>query len=415
MGPSIAASPAILRNGPSRLVLLALALTLLLWGRGAEASEIYRLGVGDMIQVAVFGEPELGGKFTLGADGAITYPRIGRVMLLDLSPEEAAKRLASGLAGRIPADHTVSVDVIGHAPVFVTGDVQTPGRHEFRPGMIVLELVALGGGLRRPLAPVTGAALQLLSLRQDFADQKLFRWSQRVERARLRAEISGTDFDAAGLSVSGAPLDMVAAEAALFQVRKASLAGQIAAFDAQRRALDDEIATLQESLQLHDRELDLITQDVEATQQLANQGLTALSRLREIQRQHSELKRDKLDVMSFLARARHGRLEIDQRAAALQESRAAENAMALRLLELAIARTEQRIASLTASIGAASEDLEAGANRQLPAATYIVVRRTATGTEPVRVGDRDRLQPGDILEVDRHLDELDGRQSTQGR
>ncbi|WP_018181616.1 polysaccharide biosynthesis/export family protein [Kaistia granuli] len=388
---------------------------LLLWGRGAEATEIYRLGVGDMVQVAVFGEPDLGGKFTLGPDGSITYPRIGRVLLMDLSPEEAAQRLARGLAGRIPADHTVSVDVIGHAPVFVTGDVQTPGRHEFRPGMIVLELVALGGGLRRPLAPVTGAALQLLALRQDFADQKLFRWSQRVERARLRAEISETDFDAAGLSASGAPLDMVAAETALFQIRKASLAGQIAAFDAQRRALDDEIATLRESLQLHDRELDLITQDVEATQQLANQGLTALSRLREIQRQHSELKRDKLDVMSFLARARHGRLEIDQRAAALQESRAAENAMALRLLELAIARTEQRIASLTASIGAASEDLEAGANRQLPAATYIVVRRTATGTEPVRVGDRDRLQPGDILEVDRHLDELDGRQPTEGR
>src|SRR5690606_31392836 len=133
------------------------------------------------LQVSVFGVPDLGGKFTIGADGAISYPRLGRVALQGMSAEEAAARLMSGLVGRIPAGHTVSVDVVGHAPVFVTGDVQAPGRHEFRPDMIVLELVALGGGLRRPPTPYSGAALQVLTLRQELADQKLFRWSQRVE------------------------------------------------------------------------------------------------------------------------------------------------------------------------------------------------------------------------------------------
>ncbi|BCP53478.1 exopolysaccharide biosynthesis protein [Kaistia sp. 32K] len=371
------------------------------------AAETYRLGVGDILQVSIFGEPELGGKFTLAADGSIGFPRLGRVMMLNLTQEQAAERLTTGLAGRVPADHTVSLEIIGHAPVFVTGDVQSPGRYEFRPGMIVLELVALGGGLRRPQAPVTGAALQLLTLRQSFADEKLSRLSQRVERARLQAEIAGDEFDATGLTASGAPVDMVTAEMALFQVRKTSLAAQIAAFEAQRHALEDEIAALQESLTLHDRELESIAKDVEATQQLADQGLTALSRLRENQRQYSALKRDKLDVLSFLARARHGSLEVDQRIAALKEGRAAENAMALRLIELAAARSEQKIASLAASIGAASDDLESGGVKALPDATFAVVRRTATGTETIIVTDRDRLIPGDILEVDRHLSDLD--------
>ena len=366
----------------------------------------YRLGAGDTLQVSVFGEPDLGGRFTIGADGAISYPRLGRVALQGMSPEEAAGRLMAGLAGRIPNGHTVSVDVVAHAPVFVTGDIQAPGRYEFRPNMIVLELIALGGGLRRPPTPYSGAALQLLSLRQELADQKLFRSSQRVELARLQAEMADQPFDAAGLLHQGAPASLVAAETTLFENRRQGLAGQIAALTAQRQTLDDEITSLETSLGLHDGEIALIAQDVAATRQLADQGLTAQSRLRESQRQQSALKRDKLEVQSFLARARHNRIDIDQRIGALRTVREAENALALRALELAIARTDQKIASLAASIVAASDELEASGLRDLPAANFTLVRRTASGTEQVTVTEQDRLQPGDILAVDRHFDAL---------
>lgn len=366
----------------------------------------YRLGAGDTLQVSVFGEPDLGGKFTIGADGAISYPRLGRVTVQGMSAEEAAGRLMAGLAGRIPAGHTVSVDVIGHAPVFVTGDVQAPGRYEYRPEMIVLELVALGGGLRRPQTPFGGAALQVLTLQQELADQNLFRWSQRVELARLQAEIGEVAFDADGLVRSGAPVSLVSAEAALFERRREALTGEVTGLDAQRRTLDDEIASLEASLDLHDQELALIELDVAATRQLADQGLTAQSRLRESQRQLSTLKRDKLEVQSFLARARHNRIEVGQKASALRAARAAENAIALRLLELAIIRTDQKIVSVSAGIDAASDELEASGLRQLPAASFTVVRRTDAGTKQIKVAEHDRVQPGDILEVDRHIDAM---------
>ncbi|WP_029073706.1 polysaccharide biosynthesis/export family protein [Kaistia adipata] len=373
---------------------------------GAAAPVAYRLGAGDTLQVSVFGEPDLGGKFTIGADGAIGYPRLGRVTLQGMSAEEAAGRLMAGLAGRIPAGHTVSVDVIGHAPVFVTGDVQSPGRYEFRPDMIVLELVALGGGVRRPPTLNSNAALQLLTLRQELADQKLFRWAQRVELARLQAEMADRAFDADGLIQSGAPVSLVAAEGAVLGRRREGLAGQIAALVAQGKALDEEITSLEASLRLHDEELALIAQDVAATRQLADQGLTAQSRLRESQRQQSGLKRDKLEVQSFLARARHNRIDIDQRMSALRAVRAAEDALALRALELAIVRTDQKLASLAASIGAASEELEASDLRQLPATSFTIVRRTPSGTQQFPVHEHARLQPGDILEVDRKLDAI---------
>ena len=376
-------------------------------GGSALAQEVYRLGPGDVLQVSVFAEPDLSGRYTIGSDGAIRYPRLGRVVMAELTTEEASERLADGLVGRIPADQTVTVDVVNHAPVFVTGDVQTPGRYEYRPGMTVLELVALGGGLRRPPVAATGATLQILNLRQDYADQKLIRWSQRVERARLGAEIQARDFDTKGLVASGAPSDMVEAEEALFNVRKEAVAAQALAAEAQRHTLDGEIDALQESLKLHDRDLVSIEQDVNATQHLADQGLTAYSRLRDSQRQQSSLKRDRLEVIGFLARARQNRLDVDQRNALFLEARAAENAASMRAIELAIARTDQKIASLAASIGAASDELEAGSLREIPAATYAVVRTSRSDAAQILVGERDRLMPGDILEVDRHLAELD--------
>ncbi|WEK48974.1 MAG: polysaccharide export protein [Candidatus Kaistia colombiensis] len=393
-------------HGAGRLAWIGLMVGLFAAG-GALAQDSYRLGKGDVLQISVFGQPDLSGRFSIGSDGAIRYPRLGRVDMADLTQEEASQRLADRLAGRIPADRMVTIDIVGHAPVFVTGDIQAPGRYEYRPGMIVLELVALGGGLRRPATPMTGAALQILALRQDYADQKLIRWSQRVERARLTAEIAAAEFDSKGLITSGAPRDMVDVEAALFRVRKDTLVAQEKAAEAQRHTLDGEIETLQQSLKLHDRDLILIEQDVDATQQLADQGLTAHSRLRDSQRQQSALKRDRLEVIGLLARARQNRLEVDQRVAALMEARAAENAAALRAVELAALRTEQRIASLAASLAAANDDLEAGSIRPIPAATYAVVRTTRAGTTQILVGEHDRLQSGDILEVDRHLAELE--------
>jgi polysaccharide export outer membrane protein len=372
----------------------------------AATPAAYRLGAGDTLQVSVFGEPELGGKFTIGADGAIGYPRLGRVPVSGMSAEEAANRITAGLAGRIPAGHTVSVDVVGHAPVFVTGDVQTPGRYEYRPEMIVLELVALGGGLRRPQAPYGGAALQVLTLQQELSDQKLMRWSQRVELARLQAEIADSAFDAVGLVRSGAPAALVQAEAALFDRRRESLAAQLAALDALAKTLDEEIASLEASLALHDQELALIDLDVAATRQLADQGLMAQSRLRENQRQLSALKRDKLEVQSFLARARHNRIEIAQKSAAMREARESENALALRALELLIIRTDQKVVSVSAGIDAASDELEASGLRQLPVASFTLVRRTEAGTRLIKVAEHDRVQPGDILEVDRHIDTM---------
>jgi polysaccharide export outer membrane protein len=386
---------------------IALVLSLPLWLLFAvpdATAETYRLEVGDTLQVTVFGEPDLGGRFAIGPDGTIGYPRLGRVAMAGLTEGEAAERVSNGLLGRIAAGQTVSIDIVAHRPVYVTGDVQSPGRYAYHPGIIVLELVALAGGLRRPEQPNGDAPMQLLSAQQDLADARLIRWSQRVTMARLTAEITDQLFDGAGMIQSGAPVQLVTAEANSLDRKRQLLADRFAGLDAQRKTMDEEIAALEQSLQFQDLEISLIDQDVVSMRQLTDQGLTAQSRLRESQRQQSALKRDRLEIQSFLARARHSRVVVDQQETALRSTMASENAEALRSLELSMARTDQTISALGTRIRAISRELEIGEAGEGPQATFTLVRRGKEVMELIQGSAHERLLPGDILEVDRGLE-----------
>lgn len=76
-------------------MLLAFALTLFL-ASNAVASD-YAIVVGDQMNVTVLGEPDLSVSAWVRPDGKITYPNIGEVMAVGLTPTQLADRLAGEL------------------------------------------------------------------------------------------------------------------------------------------------------------------------------------------------------------------------------------------------------------------------------------------------------------------------------
>ncbi|WP_323690001.1 polysaccharide biosynthesis/export family protein [Rhizobium sp. AN95] len=107
----------------------------------------YKVATGDVLTISVYGDPGLTGLFPVSADGTIGYPLLGNVNVVDQTVNEIGSRISRDLASHV-ANRSVAVAVKEYAPIFVVGDVQKPGKYEYRPGMIVLELFALGGGLR---------------------------------------------------------------------------------------------------------------------------------------------------------------------------------------------------------------------------------------------------------------------------
>lgn len=114
--------------------------------------EAYEIGVGDTVTVHVWRNPELGQSITVRPDGYISLPLMGDVKAEGKRPEELASEITLGLADYI---RTPEVTVMVTNPVSkefrnrirITGQVMSPQSVAFQPGMTVLDLVLLAGGL----------------------------------------------------------------------------------------------------------------------------------------------------------------------------------------------------------------------------------------------------------------------------
>ncbi len=112
------------------------------------------LGPGDVIEVRVYGEPELSGVYLLGRLGDVTFPLCQNVVLGGLSANGAAGKLRECLQAGFMRDPQVSVLVkeYNSKKVFVFGEVQKPGTFVYEDGMSIVQALTLAGGFTRTAA-----------------------------------------------------------------------------------------------------------------------------------------------------------------------------------------------------------------------------------------------------------------------
>jgi polysaccharide export outer membrane protein len=115
----------------------------------APTRPLLPLGAGDVVNVQVYGRPELGTTTYIAEDGSITVPLAGTIPVKGLSPTTAATKIAAAYkAGQILKNPQVSVMVTQSRSqlVSVLGEVRTPGRFPVDAGTNVLDLLAQAGG-----------------------------------------------------------------------------------------------------------------------------------------------------------------------------------------------------------------------------------------------------------------------------
>ncbi|MEX2643898.1 MAG: polysaccharide biosynthesis/export family protein [Acetobacterales bacterium] len=110
-----------------------------------SASTAYHLGSGDELRITVFGDESLSGEHRIDGQGQITMPLIGRVEAADLTAEALKERLQARLAEYVH-EPRVNVQVLTYRPVYIVGEVKTPGSYDYVDGMTVINAVAIAGG-----------------------------------------------------------------------------------------------------------------------------------------------------------------------------------------------------------------------------------------------------------------------------
>jgi len=113
----------------------------------SQSAADYTIGASDVLTIQVFDQPDLGGKYTVEADGTFSFPLIGRVkaggMSLRAFENELKKKLADGYF-RNP-QVTVAVEQYRSQRVFVMGEVRSPGPVALTGGMTLIEALSRAG------------------------------------------------------------------------------------------------------------------------------------------------------------------------------------------------------------------------------------------------------------------------------
>ncbi len=113
------------------------------------SSAEYAAGPQDVLEITVFGEADMSGKFPIEADGTFNFPLIGRVqgggLTLRAIERELHDRLADGYLQNPQV--AVAVGQFRSQRIFIVGEVARPGTYPLTAQMTVIEALATAGSV----------------------------------------------------------------------------------------------------------------------------------------------------------------------------------------------------------------------------------------------------------------------------
>src|SRR5258707_8758288 len=112
----------------------------------AQAEEPYHIGPEDILDVAVWRDPDLSKTLAVRPDGFISLPIVGEIQADGKTPSELAAEIKKKLAPYVQQPNvTVIVREVNSSRVFVTGEVARPGAFPLKGRVSLLQAIGLAG------------------------------------------------------------------------------------------------------------------------------------------------------------------------------------------------------------------------------------------------------------------------------
>ena len=113
------------------------------------SAELGRFSPWDRLEIRVYGEPELSGEYEVSPKGTISFPRLGELNVEGLRCDELERTITDALKESYLRDPSVTCinKEVSKTAVTVDGQVKTPGIVDFRPGLMITDVIAQSGGL----------------------------------------------------------------------------------------------------------------------------------------------------------------------------------------------------------------------------------------------------------------------------
>jgi polysaccharide export outer membrane protein len=360
----------------------------------------YRLEPGDRITVTVFGHVELSGDLLVDGVGNILLPLVGPVEVKSLTLSECEKLIYDRFTAGILKQPTVSVRINELRPLYVLGDVRTPGAYQFRYGSTVNSAVALAGGLAQLVQST--ALSEFLQADERVRQLSVQRRALIIRRARIEAQRDGARTFSPPPQSNAAEAadveDIVAIEQHTFSSQAALLQHQLTLLQSQKPRLENEIAALNSQISTAKDQIDLVKRRLDQYGQLSKQGLSLASS--EMQFKLTQAAYES-EIFRLTAQASRLQMDIGELELKIHEADASFKRQSVAELR----EVSERLRELDTTLPSAREirELKLRQSAGLPdadAARTIRVTRVRNGsTNVLEATDSTPLEPGDIIEV----------------
>jgi polysaccharide biosynthesis/export protein ExoF len=393
-------------------VCCALLLTML-FAPAAKAAD-YELGPMDKVSVRViewqtaegtFREwPTITGDYRVGPSGTLSLPFAGEIAAGGKTTSEIAKEIAKNLRQKLGLVDLpeASVEISEFRPIFVSGDVQTPGKYAFEPEMTVLKAVSLAGGMPR----TAGQRFErdYFNARGDFNVIVAQHDRLVVKLARLQTELA----NAQEIKVPDELIEksnakrLIDDEAAIMLSRKNSLDLQLNGLKELKTLYTNEISSLEKKMDVQNRQMDLTRKELKSIGGLADQGLVVNSRVMGLQTSVADMEGKLLDLDTASLRAKQEINKSTQNETDLQNERKAELANEIQATQAALDESNLKLEMnknlMTEALVNAPAAMGNG-NRDVVAMQYSIVRNSKGKTEEMPAEEGTALLPGDVIKV----------------
>jgi exopolysaccharide production protein ExoF len=379
--------------------------------RGMAQDLRYKLGIQDRVRVHVHEWPALTGEFTIGANGDVTLPLIGQLRAAGLETSELAAAVGARLRAKVELLQApdTAVDVVQYRPFYILGYVDRPGEYPFRPGMLVLNAVSIGGGMYRPARGSStdwGLQRDAITARGDIRVIAVRRLELEARRFRLEAEVQALDtFPQIPADISKDLRRAVDEEKALFQSRLDRVNNQVESYNNTIDLLEREIVAIQGQIGANQRQRESVMRELEDTRGMVSRGLAPAPRVLPLERTVSQLESEQKAMETMILRARQ---QINLTRAQISSARDERRAVAAsELLALRVQSQEltERYNTLVRVMADSSDLIETGDERdsteQIIVPSYTIVRVENGEVVERSVSETTRVQPGDIIKVAR--------------
>ena len=405
-----------------RLVSVALALLVFscMTGWSVAHAENYTLVPEDQVRLRVVewrssdsryaSWEALDGTYAVDDAGNLSIPIAGQVQAIGKTTQQVADAIAGALSEKaeLPGKPFIALEIAQHAPIFVTGTVQTPGRYAFEADMTVMKAVSIAGGFLRDREENTVFERDRIQAAGAYRTAILNRRDLLMRQARLRAEIAGEQSFEIPAELVGTPdVDKLKAqELNLMRLRRVDIQSQIDAASDLARLYGQQVESLEAKINSQKRQIDLAQKELDNVNSLVSKGLVSNSRQVSVDRWAADAQGTLIDLEVALTTARQGLSEADRSKINIANRQNSENQELLNQVNLAIGREaiDIQVAQLLGEQAGYSAQL-AQMNTDMPGLgraqkNYRIVRRNDDGTyRNIEADETTTLRPHDVVEI----------------